>query len=88
MPRQYLVVDETQNLTTHEVKTVLTRVGEVAKVILTGDPYQIDNPYSGLDFEWIDLFVVERFKDSLVAGHITLGNGECSQIAEWAATLL
>ena len=87
MPRQYLVVDEAQNLTPHEVKTVLTRAGEGTKIILTGDPYQIDNPYVDSTSNGLT-YVVERFKDSPVAGHVTLRKGERSQLAELAATLL
>jgi len=87
IPKQYIVVDEAQNLTPHEVKTVLTRAGEGTKVILTGDPYQIDNPYvdalsNGLTY------TVERFKDSAAAGHVTLNKGERSELAELAAQLL
>lgn len=87
MPRQYLVVDEAQNLTPHEVKTVLTRAGEGTKIILTGDPYQIDNPYVDSTSNGLT-YVVERFKESAAAGHITLRKGERSQLAELAATLL
>jgi PhoH-like ATPase len=87
MPRQYLVVDESQNLTPHEVKTVLTRAGEGIKIILTGDPYQIDNPYVDSTSNGLT-YVVERFKESQAAGHITLRKGERSQLAELAATLL
>jgi PhoH-like ATPase len=87
MPRQWLVVDEAQNLTPHEVKTVLTRAGEGTKIILTGDPYQIDNPYVDSTSNGLT-YVVERFKNSPAAGHITLRKGERSQLAELAATLL
>jgi len=87
MPRQYLVVDESQNLTPHEVKTVLTRAGEGTKIILTGDPYQIDNPYVDSTSNGLT-YVVERFKESQAAGHVTLRKGERSQLAELAATLL
>ena len=87
IPNQFLIVDEAQNLTPHEVKTVLTRAGEGTKVILTGDPYQIDNPYvdalsNGLTY------IVERFKNSDIAGHVTLIKGERSELAELAAQLL
>ncbi len=87
IPNQFLIVDEAQNLTPHEVKTVLTRAGEGTKVILTGDPYQIDNPYvdalsNGLTY------IVERFKDCDIAGHVTLLKGERSELAELAAQLL
>ena len=87
IPKQYLIVDEAQNLTPHEIKTVLTRAGEGTKVVLTGDPQQIDNPYvdalsNGLTY------TVERFKDSEIAGHVTLRKGERSPLAELAAQLL
>lgn len=87
IPKQFLIVDEAQNLTPHEVKTVLTRAGEGTKVVMTGDPYQIDNPYvdalsNGLTY------TVERFKNCEVAGHVTLRKGERSELAELAAELL
>ncbi len=87
IPRQFLVVDEAQNLTPHEVKTVITRAGEGTKVVLTGDPYQIDNPYVDSTSNGLT-YVVERFKDTPAAGHVTLRKGERSQLAELAATLL
>jgi PhoH-like ATPase len=87
LPRQYLIVDEAQNLTPHEVKTVITRAGEGTKVVLTGDPYQIDNPYVDAMSNGLT-YVVERFKDSAAAGHITLKKGERSQLAELAAKVL
>ena len=87
IPHQYLIVDEAQNLTPHEVKTIVTRAGEGTKVVLTGDPYQIDNPYvdsvnNGLTY------VVSRFKNQGLAAHITLEKGERSELAEAAANLL
>ena len=87
IPRQFLIVDEAQNLTPHEVKTVLTRAGDGTKVVLTGDPDQIDNPYvdalsNGLTY------TIERFKSSPIAGHVTLRKGERSVLAETAAQLL
>ncbi len=87
IPGQYLIVDEAQNLTPHEVKTVLTRAGEGAKIILTGDPNQIDHPYvdalsNGLTY------TVERFKEASIAGHVSLRKGERSALAELAARLL
>ena len=87
LPRQYLVIDEAQNLTPHEVKTVITRAGEGTKVILTGDPYQIDNPYVDATSNGLT-YVVERFKGSPVSGHVTLRKGERSELAELAAQLL
>jgi PhoH-like ATPase len=87
IPAQFLIIDEAQNLTPHEVKTVLTRAGDGTKVVLTGDPFQIDNPYvdelsNGLTY------AVERFKDDAIAGHVTLKKGERSALAELAARRL
>ncbi|HSM81249.1 MAG TPA: PhoH family protein [Nodosilinea sp.] len=87
IPKQFLVVDEAQNLTPHEVKTILTRAGEGTKVILTGDPDQIDNPYVDASSNGLT-YVVERFKGEALAGHITLCKGERSSLAERAALLL
>lgn len=87
IPNQYLIVDEAQNLTPHEVKTVLTRAGEGTKVVLTGDPNQIDNPYVDAMSNGLT-YTVERFKSSPIAGHVTLRKGERSQLAELAAQLL
>jgi len=87
IPQQFIIVDEAQNLTPHEVKTVLTRAGEGTKVVMTGDPNQVDHPYvdalsNGLTY------TIERFKHSAIAGHVTLRKGERSALAELAAKLL
>ncbi len=87
LPRQFLVIDESQNLTPHEVKTVITRAGEGTKVVLTGDRYQIDNPYVDATSNGLS-YVVERFRNSPMAGHVTLRKGERSSLAEAAAALL
>lgn len=87
IPKQFLIVDEAQNLTPHEVKTILTRAGEGTKVILTGDPDQIDNPYIDAASNGLT-YIVERFKQEPLAGHITLQKGERSKLAERAAILL
>ena len=87
IPRQFIIVDEAQNLTPHEVKTIITRAGEGAKIVLTGDPEQIDNPYVDASSNGLT-YVVERFKDSPISGHITLRKGERSQLAEAASNLL
>ncbi|WP_216903550.1 PhoH family protein [Synechococcus sp. CCY 9618] len=87
IPRQFMVVDEAQNLTPHEVKTIVTRVGEGTKIVLTGDPYQIDNPYVDAESNGLT-WLVERFKGQLLSGHITLMRGERSELAELAANLL
>jgi PhoH-like ATPase len=87
LPQQYLIVDEAQNLTPHEIKTVITRAGGGTKVILTGDPYQIDNPYVDAASNGLS-YAVERFKGEPLAGHVTLFKGERSELAELAARVL
>ncbi|OGQ94286.1 MAG: phosphate starvation-inducible protein PhoH [Deltaproteobacteria bacterium RIFOXYA12_FULL_61_11] len=87
IPNQFLIVDEAQNLTPHEVKTILTRVGTNTKIVLTGDPYQIDNPYVDASSNGL-CHVVEKFKAEPLAGHVTLRKGERSSLAEKAANLL
>jgi PhoH-like ATPase len=87
IPRQFLLVDEAQNLTPHEVKTIISRAGEGTKIVLTGDPYQIDNPYVDSTNNGL-VHVVNRFRGESLAGHITLTRGERSDLAERAATLL
>jgi PhoH-like ATPase len=84
LPEQFLVIDEAQNLTPHEMKTIITRAGEGTKIVLTGDPYQIDIPY--LDSESNGLSIaVEKFKSEEIVGHITLTKGERSHLATIAA---
>jgi PhoH-like ATPase len=87
IPNQYMIVDEAQNLTPHEVKTIVTRVGDGTKIVLTGDPYQIDNPYVDQTNNGL-VHVVNRFKNERIAGHITMSKGERSPLAELAANLL
>lgn len=87
IPQQFIIVDEAQNLTPHEIKTIITRVGEETKIILTGDPYQIDNPYLDSNSNGLT-YLAERFKDQKIAGHITLRKGERSELAELAASVL
>ncbi len=84
---QYLIVDEAQNLTPHEIKTIITRAGEGTKVVLTGDCYQIDNPYIDSSNNGLT-YVVERFKNESISAHVTLTKGERSQLAELATNLL
>lgn len=84
---QFLIVDEAQNLTPHEIKTIITRAGEGTKVVLTGDCYQIDNPYIDSSNNGLT-YVVERFKNERIAGHVTLSKGERSHLAELATNLL
>src|SRR5215470_7704100 len=87
IPNQYMIVDEAQNLTPHEVKTIITRVGDGTKIVLTGDPYQIDNPYVDAGNNGLTT-VVERFKNEPIAGHVTLTRGERSALAELASNIL
>ena len=87
LPNQFLVVDEAQNLTPHEVKTIITRCGNETKIVLTGDPYQIDNPYVDQTNNGL-VHVVNRFRSERLAGHITMSKGERSPLAELAANLL
>ncbi|HEX3044370.1 MAG TPA: PhoH family protein [Bacillota bacterium] len=87
IPHQFLLVDEAQNLSPHEIRTVITRVGEGTKIVLTGDPYQIDHPYLDSNSNGLT-FVVERFKNEKLAGHITLTKGERSDLAELGSRLL
>lgn len=87
IPKQYMIVDEAQNLTPHEVKTIITRAGEGTKIVLTGDPYQIDNPYVDASSNGLT-YTVEKFKGQALAGHVTLTKGERSSLAELAANLL
>ncbi|MBM7644219.1 PhoH-like ATPase [Scopulibacillus daqui] len=87
IPEQFMIIDEAQNLTKHEVKTILTRVGEGTKIVLMGDPQQVDHPYldeynNGLTY------VVEKMKDQSFSGHIKLSKGERSSLAQIAADIL
>lgn len=87
IPNQFMVVDEAQNLTPHEVKTIITRVGDGTKIILTGDPYQIDNPYVDSTNNGL-VYVVNRFRSERIAAHVSLTKGERSELAELATNLL
>ncbi|KGX88769.1 PhoH family protein [Pontibacillus litoralis] len=87
IPEQLILIDEAQNLTKHEVKTILTRIGEGSKIVLLGDPHQIDHPYldeynNGL------IHVVEKFKEQKLSGHVKLVKGERSPLAQLAADFL
>ncbi|MEL6181548.1 MAG: PhoH family protein, partial [Myxococcota bacterium] len=87
IPNQYLIVDEAQNLTPHEVKTIITRVGQGTKVVLTGDPYQIDNPYVDSESNGLT-YTINRFRGQPIAATVTLFKGERSELAELASNLL
>lgn len=81
------IVDEAQNLTPHEVKTVITRAGENTKIIFTGDIYQIDTPYLDSQSNGLST-LIDRLKDHELYAHITLEKGERSELANLANTLL
>jgi PhoH-like ATPase len=87
LPNVYMIVDEAQNLTPHEIKTIITRAGEGTKIILTGDPYQIDHPYLDSSNNGLTT-VAERFKNEAIAGHVILTKGERSPLAELATQIL
>ncbi len=87
LPNQFLIIDEAQNLTPHEVKTIISRAGEGTKVVLTGDPYQIDNPYLDADSNGL-IYAIDKFKNESIHGHITLSRSERSTLASLAAKLL
>lgn len=87
IPHQFMIIDEAQNLTPHEVKTILTRAGEGTKVVFTGDPYQIDNPYVDATNNGL-VHVAHRFRDQAIAGSVTLTRGERSELAELSANVL
>ncbi len=87
LPNVYMIIDEAQNLSPHEVKTIVTRVGEGSKIVFTGDPFQIDNQYldecsNGLSF------LAKRFLDEAIAANIVLMKGERSTLASLASRLL
>jgi len=85
--KQYVVVDEAQNLTPHEVKTIISRVGEGTKIVLTGDPEQIDNPYLDSSSNGLT-YAVERLKGRQGCGHVTLSKSERSRLSSLAAEYL
>jgi PhoH-like ATPase len=87
IPGQFIIIDEAQNLSKHEVKTIVSRVGEGSKIILMGDPEQIDHPYLDASSNGLT-YLVERFKQEALSGHITLERGERSQLAQVATDLL
>jgi PhoH-like ATPase len=84
---QFIIIDEAQNLTPLEAKTIITRVGHGTKVVFTGDPYQIDNPYVDGSSNGFN-FIVSKFREQAIAAHVELQKGERSELAELAANLL
>jgi PhoH-like ATPase len=87
LPQQYVIVDEAQNLTPHEVKTIITRCGEGTKIVLTGDPFQIDNPYVDSATNGLSV-AVDRMRGEPITGHMLLSKGERSELANIAANKL
>jgi PhoH-like ATPase len=87
IPRQYVIIDEAQNLTPHEIKTIISRSGEGTKMVLTGDPSQIDNPYLDSNSNGLT-YTVERLKATALHGHVTLSKSERSTLAAAAAAML
>lgn len=87
LPQQFMIVDESQNLTPHEIKTIITRAGEGTKIVLTGDSEQIDNPYldslnNGL------VYTIDKLKGEEIVAHVKLSVGERSPLSEIASKLL
>ena len=83
----FIIIDEAQNLTTHEIKTIITRVGEGTKIVFTGDIDQIDNVYVDATTNGLT-YTIEKIKDYDVAGHVTLQRGERSKVATLGANIL
>ena len=83
----FIIIDEAQNLTTHEIKTIITRVGEGTKIVFTGDIDQIDNVYVDATTNGLT-YAIEKIKDYDVAGHVTLQRGERSKVATLGANIL
>ncbi len=87
LPKMFIIIDEAQNLTPHEVKTIISRAGKGTKVVLTGDPTQIDNPYLDKDSNALT-FLVGKFKHYPIFGHVFLERTERSELAALAADVL
>jgi PhoH-like ATPase len=83
----FVIIDEAQNLTMHELKTIITRVGENTKIVLTGDVEQIDNTYLDATSNGLS-YAVEKFKSYDLSGHVTLIKGERSRVATLASKIL
>ena len=83
----YVIIDEAQNLTVHELKTIVTRIGENSKIILTGDIEQIDNTYLDATSNGLS-YAIEKFKEHEISGHIILKKGERSKVATLASKIL
>jgi len=87
IPNAYIIIDEAQNLSMHELKTIITRVGDGTKLVLTGDIEQIDNVHVDTFTNGLT-YAVERFKEHTIAGHVNLIKGERSELATLASKIL
>jgi PhoH-like ATPase len=87
LQRVFFIVDEAQNLTPHEIKTIITRAGEGVKIVITGDIYQIDHPYLDAQSNGLS-YLIEHFKGQNLYAHVNLEKGERSELAELASNLL
>ncbi len=87
IPKQFIIIDEAQNLTPHEIKTIISRAGENTKMILTGDPNQIDNPYLDSSSNGLS-YAIEKLKGHQIYGHVTLSKSERSPLSAIAAEFL
>ena len=85
--RRFFILDEAQQLTPHEVKTVITRISEGSKIVLIGDPAQIDNPYVDSHSNGL-VYCANRMRGQAIFAHVQLSKGERSPLAELAADLL
>lgn len=87
IPNGFIIIDEAQNLTPLEIKTIVTRVSENTKIVFTGDPTQIDSPYLDRNSNGLT-YLADRLKNTNIAGHITLVKGERSEVSRIASELL
>ena len=87
IPNAYVIIDEAQNLSMHELKTIITRVGDGTKIVLTGDIEQIDNVHVDTFTNGLT-YAVEKFKEHSIAGHVSLIKGERSELATLASKIL
>jgi PhoH-like ATPase len=87
IPNAFIIIDEAQNLSMHELKTIITRVGDNTKIVLTGDVEQIDNVHVDVYSNGLS-YAIERFKEYPIAGHVTLLKGERSELATIASKIL
>lgn len=87
LPKMYMIIDEAQNLTPHEVKTIISRAGKDTKVVLTGDPTQIDNPYLDKNSNGLS-YIVGKFREQKIYGHVFMEKTERSELAALAAEIM